>query len=266
MRSVVYRYDDLRALVAALDGANGQGLPLPSNETVRDGEWVLAIFELGQSSRATAAAGRGAWLDIGLALVFERRDWERLRTFASAGETTLHPFNLVRRAEPDTQETLDDGDDERTLDSSVDDEVETPRRHVPTGRPPPEPKPRVLVVDDDPDLRDVLGAMLEAVGLDVAVVSSGEEALDRVRLAVPDLLLLDWNLPGMSGLDLCRTIRHEPPLAQLPVLFLTAHSSTQDMVEAFSAGADDYVVKPFRAAELGARIFGLLRRARMSRR
>jgi two-component system, OmpR family, phosphate regulon response regulator PhoB len=124
----------------------------------------------------------------------------------------------------------------------------------------------VLVVDDDPDLRDVLGAMLEAVGLEVTVTSSAEDALKRVHENLPDLLLLDWNLPGMSGLELCRAIRREPALASLPVLFLTAHSSTQDMVEAFSVGADDYVVKPFRAAELGARIFGLLRRTRMTRR
>jgi two-component system phosphate regulon response regulator PhoB len=133
---------------------------------------------------------------------------------------------------------------------------------------PPQPKrlrgegSRVLLVDDDPDLRDVVAAMLEAVGLTVSAVGSAEEALELSRLDPPNLLVLDWNLPGMSGLDLCKLLRADAALRHLPLMFLTAHSSTQDMVEAFAAGADDYVVKPFRAAELGARIFGLLRRTR----
>ena len=79
-----------------------------------------------------------------------------------------------------------------------------------------------------------------------------------------DLLVLDWNLPGMNGIDLCRHFRREPQFVTLPVLFLTVHSSSRDVVEAFASGADDYVVKPFRAPELGARIFGLLRRARVT--
>jgi two-component system phosphate regulon response regulator PhoB len=122
---------------------------------------------------------------------------------------------------------------------------------------------RVLLVDDDADIRDVVGAMLEAVGLIVEPVTSAEDALERVRETHFDLLVLDWNLPGMTGLELCRTVRREPNLATLPVLFLTAHSSSKDIVEAFASGADDYVAKPFRAPELGARIFGLLRRARV---
>jgi two-component system phosphate regulon response regulator PhoB len=79
-----------------------------------------------------------------------------------------------------------------------------------------------------------------------------------------DMLVLDWSLPGMTGIDLCRKIRNEPSLAAIPVLFLTAHSSSKDIVDAFASGADDYVSKPFRAPELGARIFGLLRRARIA--
>ena len=105
--------------------------------------------------------------------------------------------------------------------------------------------------------------MLEAVGLIVEPVNSAEDALERVRATHYDLLVLDWNLPGMTGLELCRHVRREPNLAGLPVLFLTAHSSSKDIVEAFASGADDYVAKPFRAPELGARIFGLLRRARL---
>ncbi len=104
--------------------------------------------------------------------------------------------------------------------------------------------------------------MLEAVGLTVQTVDSGEEALERVAREVYDLLLVDWNLPHMTGLELCRALRKDPRLSTLPVLFLTANASSQDMVDAFASGGDDYVTKPFRAPELGARIFSLLRRAR----
>ncbi len=123
-------------------------------------------------------------------------------------------------------------------------------------------EPRVLIVDDDPDIRDVVSVMLEAVGLRVVAVESGEDALERIAREPFDLLVLDWNLPRMTGLDLCRALRRDPAQASLPVLFLTANASSQDMVEAFASGGDDYVVKPFRAPELGARIFSLLRRAR----
>ena len=123
---------------------------------------------------------------------------------------------------------------------------------------------RVLLCDDDRDIREVVGAMLEAVGLSVETATSAEEALERVRALPYDLLVLDWNLPGMTGIELCRLLRREPKLVTLPVLFLTAHASSKDIVEAFASGADDYVVKPFRAPELGARIFGLLRRVRIA--
>mgnify|MGYP003498538536 FL=1 len=94
-------------------------------------------------------------------------------------------------------------------------------------------------------------------------MSSAEEAFDLLRESRPDLMVLDWNLPGMSGVEFCRRLRKEPRLGRLPVLFLTAHSSTSDIVEAFSAGADDFVSKPFRAPELAARVLGLIRRAQM---
>jgi two-component system phosphate regulon response regulator PhoB len=121
--------------------------------------------------------------------------------------------------------------------------------------------PRVLVVDDDPDIRAVVSVMLTAVGLAVEAVESGEEALARAAHGGFDLLVLDWNLPRMSGVELCQKVRQDRALATLPVLFLTANAASRDMAEAFACGADDYVVKPFRAPELGARIFSLLRRA-----
>jgi two-component system phosphate regulon response regulator PhoB len=78
-----------------------------------------------------------------------------------------------------------------------------------------------------------------------------------------DLVVLDWNLPGMSGVEFCKRLRKDRSLCGLPVLFLTAHSSGKDLLEAFDAGADDFVSKPFRALELSARMLGLLRRAQM---
>jgi two-component system, OmpR family, phosphate regulon response regulator PhoB len=122
---------------------------------------------------------------------------------------------------------------------------------------------RMLFVDDDAGIRDVVAAMLDAVGLRVDTVETAEQALERVHAEKFDLVVLDWNLPGMSGIDLCKQIRRERDLAGVPVLFLTGNASSKDIVDAFASGADDYVTKPFRAPELGARIFGLLRRARL---
>lgn len=281
MRSVVYRYDDLPKLVEVLDASSGQALPAPPGAVVRDGEWVLALFEFTLTSRATAAAGRGAILEDGVALVFERRDWERIRQFASArselapnvsGERPsalerapeVRPASLRSTRAWETRSVPPVHEEAKTDETAVAPISEAP----PTIAEPPPRQPRrlrgegsrVLLVDDDLDLRDVVGAMLEAVGLQVTSFGTAEESLDAARAEEPDLIVLDWNLPGMSGLELCRVIRKERSLSHLPILFLTAHSATQDMVEAFAAGADDYVVKPFRAAELGARIFGLLRR------
>lgn len=227
MRNIVFRYDDLLGLARAL-GDGDQELALPPGEAVGDGEWVLAIFEVGEKRRATAAAARGLHREAGAghALAFERRDWQRLVDFAEA---------VGARARSSVAEVQ-------------------------------APSARVLVVDDDRDIRDVVGAMLDAVGLTVEVAASAEEALEKVREGEYDLVMLDWNLPGMTGIELCRLLRRDPALGSLPVLFLTAHASSRDVVEAFASGADDYVVKPFRAPELGARIFGLLRRARMTQR
>ena len=123
---------------------------------------------------------------------------------------------------------------------------------------------RVLLVEDDSDTREMVSIMLESVGLDVVMTNTAEAGLELLSRSDFEILVLDWNLPGMNGLDMCKSVRHEGRNTSLPVLFLTGNTSSQDMLEAFASGADDYVVKPFRAAELGARIFALLRRARMA--
>jgi two-component system phosphate regulon response regulator PhoB len=120
-----------------------------------------------------------------------------------------------------------------------------------------------LLVDDDPDLQIMIREMLDAIGLEVEAVADGERALDRLVLEPFDLVVLDWNLPGMSGLELCREVRRHPRLAGTPILFLTGQSGSRDLVDAFAAGADDFVAKPFRAPELGARLLALLRRAKI---
>jgi two-component system phosphate regulon response regulator PhoB len=260
LRNLVYRFKDTRAFAHALR-AGDQELPIPPGESVADGEWVLAIFEVGTSRRATASAARGLSGGPGAepVLAFERRDWERLVDFAEAGSTATRASEPVIPPETPTQPSLPD------LPSAAPAASSRPsfthwRKSDPFAQ---GPNARVLLVDDDQDIREVVGAMLDAVGLTVEASTSAEEALERVRATPFDLLVLDWNLPGMTGIELCRLIRRDASLSTLPVLFLTAHASSRDVVEAFASGADDYVVKPFRAPELGARIFGLLRRSRM---
>jgi two-component system phosphate regulon response regulator PhoB len=256
VRSILYRFPDLGEFERTMGSAGDSEceLGLPAGEMVEDGEWILAIFELGSVRRATSAAGRAVASPDESHLIFEPRDWQRLVEFARKA-AVLAP-TIPPPIEP-------------APSSNATERAPTTARSPGSARPSSSPRPsgsgaRVLIVDDDPDIREVVAAMLEAVGLVVMAASSAEEALDRVHGESFDLLVLDWNLPKMTGLDLCRILRKEPDHASLPVLFLTANASSQDMVEAFACGGDDYVVKPFRAPELGARIFSLLRRARAS--
>jgi two-component system phosphate regulon response regulator PhoB len=279
LRNIVFRFDDSPSFAIALREGD-QELLMPAGEKVGDGEWVLAIFEVGEKRRATAAAARGLQSGPGgeSVLAFERRDWERLIEFAEAGSLRMKVAAPVPRPTPEPKASTDVEDvpssGERTTDPPSQPPAPSPRASAPSvpsfahwrasdpfaqG-----PHARVLLVDDDPGIRDVVSAMLDAVGLTVESATSAEEALERVRADSYDLVVLDWNLPGMTGIELCRLIRRDPKLSTLPVLFLTAHASSRDVVDAFASGADDYVVKPFRAPELGARIFGLLRRARMT--
>ncbi|MDT7645539.1 MAG: two-component system, OmpR family, response regulator MtrA, partial [Pseudonocardiales bacterium] len=118
-------------------------------------------------------------------------------------------------------------------------------------------KSRVLVVDDDPALSEMLSIVLRGEGFDTAVVSDGPRALPAVRELRPDVVLLDLMLPGMNGIDVCRAIRAE---SGVPIVMLTAKSDTVDVVLGLESGADDYVIKPFKPKELVARIRARLRR------
>jgi two-component system response regulator MtrA len=118
-------------------------------------------------------------------------------------------------------------------------------------------KSRVLVVDDDPALAEMLTIVLRGEGFDTAVVADGTRALPAVRELRPDVVLLDLMLPGMNGIDVCRAIRSE---SGVPIVMLTAKSDTVDIVLGLESGADDYVVKPFKPKELVARIRARVRR------
>jgi DNA-binding response OmpR family regulator len=119
----------------------------------------------------------------------------------------------------------------------------------------------IVAVDDDPEVLDTLGRVLEREAFDVGLANSGTEALALLEKRVPDALILDIIMPGMDGITICRQLRRDPRFAALPILFLTAKGSTDDIVDGLDAGADDYVIKPFELAELRARIYALLRRS-----
>jgi two-component system phosphate regulon response regulator PhoB len=216
--------DELAMVVQ--QGAEEREVALACADGLRDGEWVLASFTAGEESVSIAArvSDRGDAVHLS----FEVRDWRVLCQLAATEDTSCSGPCSVQ---------------------------------LPAFAVQPPPNSRVLVVDDDPDVRAVISCMLSTKGFRVTVVDSAEEAYAMLQQSDVDLVVLDWNLPGMSGLELVRQIRsdHDP----LPVLFLTANSSPVDVAEAFSSGADDYVTKPFRAPELGARIIGLLRRSQL---
>src|ERR1700694_5828610 len=116
---------------------------------------------------------------------------------------------------------------------------------------------RILVVDDDPQIRRVMRVTLTGQGYEVDDAKSGEIALEKIRELRADLVLLDMIMPGMGGLDTCRSIREQSEVA---IIMLTVRDNESDKVEALDAGADDYITKPFTSPELLARIRAALRR------
>lgn len=122
-------------------------------------------------------------------------------------------------------------------------------------------KPLVLVVEDEAPLLTLLRYNLEKEGFSVCEAGDGEEALMQIAERKPDLVLLDWMLPMVSGLEICRRIRRTPETRSLPVIILTARGEEHDRVRGLDSGADDYVVKPFSPSELVARLRAVMRRA-----
>ena len=122
-------------------------------------------------------------------------------------------------------------------------------------------KPLVLIVEDEAPLVTLLRYNLEKEGFEVAEAGDGEEALAKINERRPDAVLLDWMLPLVSGIEVCRQIRRSPKMRGLPVIMLTARGEEGDRVRGLNSGADDYVVKPFSPSELVARLRAVMRRS-----
>src|SRR4051812_23694613 len=120
---------------------------------------------------------------------------------------------------------------------------------------------RILVVEDEEALTTMLRYNLDAEGYEVETVGRGDDADTRLKEHIPDLIVLDWMLPGLSGIELCRRLRARPETKALPIIMLTARGEESERVRGLATGADDYIVKPFSVPELLARVKGLLRRA-----
>jgi two-component system response regulator RegX3 len=121
---------------------------------------------------------------------------------------------------------------------------------------------RLLVVDDERDILETLGYALEREGFDVTTAETGSDALESARATTYDVVILDVMLPGLSGLDVCRTLRNE---SDVPILLLTARDAEVDRVLGLELGADDYVTKPFSTPELVSRVRAILRRRELDR-
>ncbi len=123
-------------------------------------------------------------------------------------------------------------------------------------------QPRIAVVEDEEALSVLLKYNLEAEGYDVETILRGDDADIRLQEQVPDLLILDWMLPGVSGIELCRRLRQRSATERMPIIMLTARGEESEKIRGLSTGADDYVVKPFSTPELMARVRAMLRRAK----
>lgn len=119
----------------------------------------------------------------------------------------------------------------------------------------------VLVIEDEQEVREMLSFSLSRSGFEVWEAASAEEALRRLEGPLPSLLIIDWMLPGMSGVDLARRLRRDEQTASLPIIMLTARGEQADKLKSFDSGVDDYITKPFSPRELVARMRALLRRS-----
>ena len=118
----------------------------------------------------------------------------------------------------------------------------------------------LLLVEDDPDIQLVARAALKRAGFTVTTASNGPAALEQVRAARPEVILLDWMMPGMDGTEVCRRLKADPATAEIPVIFLTARSQQSEIARGLSLGAVGYIVKPFDALALGAQVREMLAR------
>ncbi len=119
---------------------------------------------------------------------------------------------------------------------------------------------QVLVVDDESAIRDMIQFALRRAGMDVEGAADAREALSRISDRKPDIILMDWMMPGVSGIELTRRLRREPVTSDIPIIMLTAKVTEDDKVAGLEAGTDDYIIKPFSPRELIARINAVLRR------
>ena len=262
-------------------GEIGSQAALPTDETVGDGEWVLAIFEIGSKKRATAAAARGTKAVGGgiIKLTFERRDWDRLSGFVAARSEHMraarpvsHPPNssakvpvappapaAITEPPPTSRRSSDAPPRSRRLeDLPSSNALESSR--VPFGA-------RVLVVDGEGAAEADLRAVLSEMGLVVEMVVATTKR--RRRAHREGRLRRDRARSPREGQRSAR-VRRPPPRARAPrrhpgALFFSSKPTSRDVVDAFASGGDDFLPKPFRTPELAARVFGLLRRARLAR-
>ena len=122
--------------------------------------------------------------------------------------------------------------------------------------------PHILVVEDEDSLATLLQYNLQKEGYEVALAGDGEEAMLKVEERLPDLVVLDWMLPKISGIEVCRRLRQRNETRNLPIIMLTARGEESDRIRGLDTGADDYVIKPFSMTELAARVRAVLRRLR----
>ncbi len=123
-------------------------------------------------------------------------------------------------------------------------------------------QPTILVVEDDESISSIIKYNLKKAGYMVNLVDNGNDAITAAKSTIPDLILLDWMLPGMTGIDVCKTLRSQPETVNIPIIMLSAKGEEIDKITGLDRGADDYITKPFSPVELSARIKAVLRRIR----